>query len=185
MSRKNFVRTILLAGVALQLPWISACSDDDPLGDTSPLTKDDYKSLHAFQNILFPEDGNGPGASQIRADRYFLFVLNDPRTDPEIRTFFLDKFVRFNTRCNREHACKFHELDKAEAESFVAKIAQDTWGKSWISRHLNLIFEALLLDPRYDVNPDGIGWDWLEHDPGQPRPTDKNAYPQILLNHEV
>lgn len=186
MSRKVFVRSMLLAGVALQLPWLSACSPEESITiNTSPLSHDAYRSLKALQNVLFPEDGNGPGAARINADRYFLYVINDPRTDPEIQTFLLDKLERFTTKCLNENGLNFFELRVDEAEHFVESVANEVWGQNWLSRQLNLIFEALLLDPRYDVNPAEIGWNWLEHDPGQPRPVDKNAYPQILLNHEV
>jgi len=44
---------------------------------------------------------------------------------------------------------------------------------------LTLIFEALLLDPIYGVNTNNIGWNWLNHDPGVPRPNKENMYPTI------
>jgi len=41
---------------------------------------------------------------------------------------------------------------------------------------LGYIFEALLVDPVYGGNPNGIGWKWLEHQPGLPRPTADKRY---------
>ena len=38
------------------------------------------------------------------------------------------------------------------------------------------IFEALLSDPVYGGNPEGIGWRWLGHRPGFPRPNQRNRY---------
>jgi gluconate 2-dehydrogenase gamma chain len=36
---------------------------------------------------------------------------------------------------------------------------------------LDYIMEALLTDPVYGGNPNSIGWQWLKHQPGFPRPT--------------
>ena len=47
-------------------------------------------------------------------------------------------------------------------------LADETrWGRAWLSLLLYYIFEALLSDPVYGGNPDGIGWQWLEHQPGK------------------
>ena len=39
--------------------------------------------------------------------------------------------------------------------------------------------EALLTDPAYGGNPDGIGWRWLGHTPGYPRPSAATIYPRL------
>jgi gluconate 2-dehydrogenase gamma chain len=40
--------------------------------------------------------------------------------------------------------------------------------------------EALLTDPAYGGNPGGIGWRWLQHVPGYPRPPMDKIYPELL-----
>jgi gluconate 2-dehydrogenase gamma chain len=45
-----------------------------------------------------------------------------------------------------------------------------------LSLLLYYIFEALLSDPVYGGNPGGIGWQWLEHQPGFPRPPADKIY---------
>ena len=49
-------------------------------------------------------------------------------------------------------------------------------GENWLSTLLLYIFEALLTDPVYGGNPNGIGWKWLGHNPGLPRPTADKRY---------
>jgi len=41
---------------------------------------------------------------------------------------------------------------------------------------LTYLLEALLADPVYAGNPNGIGWKWLQHQPGFPRPTKNKKY---------
>lgn len=186
ISRKAFVKTLLLSGVALQLPWLHACTDDEDPGQIQPLDSTQFKNLRSLQEILFPNDGNGPGALQVHADRYLVWVLNDPLMDQEEKDFITEKLNKFNMICIKDHTTDFYKLDQKEKETYVEKVAQSQWGKKWVSRLLTLIFEALLLDPVYNVNPEQVGWEWLEHNPGQPRPDEVHKYPEILkLSHEV
>jgi gluconate 2-dehydrogenase gamma chain len=52
----------------------------------------------------------------------------------------------------------------------------ETNGKQWISTILRYILEALLTDPIYGGNPNAIGWKWLDHQPGFPRPPANKRY---------
>ena len=51
-----------------------------------------------------------------------------------------------------------------------------TEGENWVSTLLFYICEALLTDPIYGGNPNGIGWAWLAHQPGFPRPSPEQSY---------
>lgn len=180
VSREQFLRSIAIGGVAINLPWLTACSSGpDDFGDTSPLNSRQFITLRELLSVLFPNDGNGPGALEVNADRYILWVLNDPLLDPVENEFIIDKLDKFIETCKEQYAQRFEELSEEAKQSFVRKVADD-WGKTWISRLLTLIFEALLTDPKYGGNPDHIGWEWLQHDPGVPRPSIHQTYPNIL-----
>jgi gluconate 2-dehydrogenase gamma chain len=56
------------------------------------------------------------------------------------------------------------------------QIVDSSAGENWLSLLLYYLFESLTLDPVYGGNPDGIGWHWLEHQPGFPRPTKETSY---------
>ena len=59
----------------------------------------------------------------------------------------------------------------------LRQIEQSNAGQNWLSLLLTYLLEALLADPVYGGNPDGIGWQWLEHQSGFPRPpADKTWY---------
>lgn len=187
LSRKKFVTSLLLGGAALQLPWLVSCEDRRYFpGDTSPLNSDQFKTLQALQKTLFPSDGNGPGAHEINADSYVLWVLQDERLDPDENQYIIDNLDKANQFAKEHLKYNLYDLNPKEQKVIVEDISETEWGERFLSRMLTLIFEALLLDPQYGGNPDGIGWQWLNHDPGSPRPNKSHLYPNILtISHEV
>lgn len=185
-SRRSFIQTLLLSGAAMQMPWLTNCSKERTFNfNTNPFSKEEFRSLSALLETLFPDDGNGPGALTLNADQYVLWVINDEHFDLEERDYILDNFENFESNLKEKEDVRFHELSTSAQIDWVDQERKESNGKKLFSRLLTLIFEALLLDPIYNVNPDGIGWKWLEHDPGLPRPTAEVQYPQILEQHEV
>lgn len=183
LSRKKFIKTLVLSGVAIQLPWISSCSNENEvIENTSPLTADQFKTVRAVQDILFPDDGNGPGARQINAAPYLVWVLNDQRLDPDENNYIIEKIDEFVSYSKEKYKDHFHNLSLGDQKEIVASISEESWGNRFLSRLITLILEALLLDPAYGSNPNGTGWEWLNHDPGQPRPTEEILYPEIFNN---
>lgn len=181
---------MVLSGVALQLPWIQSCSSSTqhiPIPDNiQPLSLKAFLNVHTVMDILFPNDGNGPGAIQLKADHYFLWTLNDPNLDPSTRSFLIKKLTKLNEESVRLKGSNFHDLNRSEQEAFIAKLSTDDWSENWLSRLLTLIFEALFMDSKYAVNPNEIGWKWLDFSPGYPRPKTDQLYPTILnKKHEV
>lgn len=181
ISRKAFVKTLLLSGVAMQLPWLSACSTElDRIGETNPLSEDQFRCLRSINDNLFPDDGNGPSARDINATEYMVWVLNDERLDPDEQAYFIDKLDEFINQCNLEYNSLFYEISGNDQRIFIDKIAELSWGERWLSKLLTFIFEALLLDPAYGGNSNEVGWNWLNHNPGQPRPHKEIRYPEIF-----
>jgi len=187
LSRKKFVTTLLLGSAALQLPWLSSCKGRRYFpGDTTPLSSHQFKVLQAIQNTLFPSDGNGPGSYEVNADSYVLWVLHDELLDPDEKQYLIDKLDKFDKFSKDKLKYNFYDLNPREQKVIVEDVAKTSWGERFLSRMLTLIFEALLLDPQYGSNTDGIGWKWLNHDPGTPRPNETHLYPTILtVSHEV
>ncbi|PWL33154.1 MAG: hypothetical protein DCO96_02035 [Fluviicola sp. XM-24bin1] len=187
LSRKKFVTSLLLSGAALQLPWLTACQDKRYFpGDTTPLSNHQFRVLQSLQGTLFPSDGNGPGAYEVNAASYVLWVLRDELLDPDENQYIIEKLDEFNAYSKDKLKYNFNDLNPREQHAIVEDVSKTKWGERFLSRMLTLIFEALLVDPQYGSNPDGIGWSWLEHDPGNPRPKESHLYPTILtLSHEV
>ena len=186
LSRKNFVKGILLAGVITQIPFLSACKDEKintniaSNNDVNNLNKTQLSILKDIQLILFPKDGNGPSASDINADKYLQWVISDTRMDPSEVEYIVNGLTWVNETSVEEYKQVFIELSISEKEELVAKISKLSWGESWLSVILTLIFEALLCDPQYIGNPESVGWKWLNHYAGNPRPTQKLLYDEVF-----
>ncbi len=184
LSRKQFIRSILLVGVASQLPILNACSElalkeETDFLNISPLNQKQFKIVRTVQSILFPEEGDGPGALQFNADKYLIWVLNDPLIKKRENEYIIKNIDKLNEVAIKKYKMSFLDLSSKAKERFIQDISSESWSKKWFSRLLTLIFEALLLDPIYGGNPNNIGWEWLNHNPGQPRPTQINNYPTI------
>ena len=66
LSRKEFIRSLLVIGVAANIPFLTSCeTEEDPeFFDCTPLSAEQLKVLQAVQLVLFPKEGNGPSALQ-------------------------------------------------------------------------------------------------------------------------
>ena len=185
LSRKEFIRSLLIVGIASQLPITNACSEiglnnDEYFKNIDPLDQRQFKIIREVQDVLFPSEGDGPGALEVNADKYLVWVLNDSLLDPKEKNYVIKYIDQIDKSAKDRYGASFLELSKKEREDHIAFIAKESWGKKWLSRILTLIFEALLLDPIYGGNPNNIGWNWLGHHPGQPRPSKEINYPTII-----
>lgn len=180
-SRRSFVRTIFLAGISTQIPLLQSCYNNSMVEDAI-LPKGSLSIVRDVQNILFPSDQFGPGALEFKADKYLIWVLSDKRLDPDEQQYIINGIGWVDETAKEEYSKRFTALNSSEKEQLIAGISKENWGESWLSVMLTFIFEAMFADPLYGSNPDGIGWQWLEHNPGYPRPIEALIYDNILLN---
>ena len=181
LSRRKFVSSILLGGIAMQLPWVTACSSENELPkNLYPLQAESFQNLRAVLNVLFPEDDFGPSALQVKADTYILWVLNDPELDPDENRYIIEKLDLLQEFSRQKQDVDFYQLSFSDQQELIEKAIELDWGKRFFSRLLTLTFEALLIHPLYEVNPNEMGWLWLEHNPGHPKASKELMYPQIL-----
>jgi len=132
--------------------------------------KDPWLTLAAVQEHMFPAGNNIPGAADIQAIVYLRNTLEDPAADGEDKAFIF-KGVGWLNDLTQEHRGKpFVGLNEDRRETMLRQIEQSSAGQNWLSLLLTYLLEALLADPVYGGNLDGIGWRWLEHQPGYPRP---------------
>lgn len=181
LSRKEFIRSLLVIGVSASIPFLTSCeTEENPeVFDCSPLSAEQLKVLQALQLVLFPKEGSGPSALQINADKWIVYVLNDPRDPQREKDFIVEHLDGLNQLSKETHKVSYDLLSRDRQEDLLELFFEEKAPKRWGSRMLTLIFEALLLDPLYGVNPNNIGWTWLNHNPGMPRPNEKNMYPTI------
>lgn len=184
LARRSFVVDSLKAAGALSLTpaWflLSGCSDNRAQDQTSLSQIEPWYTFAATQQQLFPDDGDGPDAKAINATVYLKFVLEAPDTDPVDRKFLLEGVDWLNRLAIARYTGVFANCEPAERESLLREITRSETGERWLSYLLVYIFEALLSDPVYGGNPNGIGWQWLQHIPGFPRPPLNKRYIDLL-----
>ncbi len=178
LSRRNFVSGVLMGGIALNFSSISLMGNT--VNEIDKLSSDQLSLIESVQRILLPSDGNGPGAYDVMADKYLQWVLSDERMDPEEIEYIINGADWVDETAVENFSKSYLKLSQSDKEKLISQIANEPWGRSWLSVILTFIFEALLSDPKYGGNPDNIGWDWLNHNPGYPRPTELLLYPEIL-----
>lgn len=179
LSRKNFIRTVLAGGIIAQFP-ITGFSAKAGLAEKDFLNDAQRMTLTMVQNILFPADGNGPGAKDVNALDYLEWVIADPEKDPDEVKYILNGIGWLNETCAEMFSKDFDELTMEKQEKIIAVVSRERWGENWLSVILTFIFEALLCDPQYPGNTDSVGWEWLNYIPGQPEPSAELLYPEIL-----
>ncbi len=178
LSRKFFLQSVIMGGVLSQLPVVKILGNT--VKDTSILSEKQLSIVSSVQEILFPADDNGPGASDINAKEYLLWVLADPEKDPEEVKYIINGIGWVDETAEETLSKPYLELTQPEKEKLIETISHKSWGESWLSIILTFIFEALLSDPQYGGNPNGTGWKWLSYIAGQPRPTPELLYPEII-----
>lgn len=136
--------------------------------------------LHTVQAHLLPSDAESPGAADINAVDYVEWAITAPAIDPDLRSTLVSGLERLQNASRERFDLPFDDLRSGEREQLLRYLADNTrWGRAWVSLNLYYLFEALLCDPVYGGNPDEIGWRWLEHQPGFPRPPAEKIYGRL------
>lgn len=139
------------------------------------------ETLAVVQMILFPDDGDGPSAKDINALSYLQWTLTDPDNHDDGDGDFIAKGIGWlDSLSEQTQGNQFINLKAEHQEKVLAQISQSSAGENWMSMLIYYLMEALLFDPVYGGNPDGIGWAWLKHQPGFPAPDEKTNYRNFL-----
>ena len=183
LSRKDFLRSLLAIGVTANIPFLISCEtkEEPEVFDCTPLSAEQLKVLQAVQLVLFPKEGNGPSALAVNSDKWIVYVLNDEREPQREKDFIVEYLDALNQLSKETDKVSYDLLSLDKQEDLLELFFEEKTPKMWGSRMLTLILEALLLDPLYGVNPNNVGWTWLNHNPGMPRPNEKNMYPTHII----
>lgn len=138
--------------------------------------KEPWLTLAVVQEHLFPSDAEAPGAKQINATQYLKNVIDHHDIEKSEKEFIKNGVNWLNGLAKEMFAARFIELDTSKKEKTLRKVAQSRAGENWISTLLTYLIEALLTSPVYGGNPNGLGWKWLEHQPGFPQPPANKVY---------
>lgn len=179
MNRRDFLKGTSAAAVAAGAPLARAVAGQDAPRGGATLDADQWATIEAVQDHLLPSEPDAPGARDVNAVRYLDRTLADPKFDPDVKAFILDGIGWLNEIALEQAGAAFHRVDPSRREDLLRHIVESGAGERWLSNLISFTLEALLADPLYGGNPDGIGWKWLGHDPGQPRPTPDKIYGRL------
>lgn len=169
ISRRNLVKAGAATLVTLFAPAPASVARAKQLLQSAPL-RDPWLTINQVQLQLLPEDGNGPGAIQAGALPYLRAALEEPGQDQQTVAFIFNGVGWLNTESNNIHQAAFASLNSEQQQQILLAIARSRAGENWLSTLLSFAIEGLLADPLYGGNLDLQGWQWLQHNPGFPRP---------------
>jgi len=135
-----------------------------------------WQTLTAIQEHLFPAKNGAPGASQFNAKAWLYNFLTFPEINSEVVQIYRSQIDKVNLLAKQQFKQKFIQLDESQKEQILRSIEKNRQSQRWLGEILNNIIEALLTDPVYGANNDAIGWKWLGHSPGFPRPNTQQKY---------
>jgi len=181
ISRREFLNRIALLGSLAACYPVALIAQKRLQPEAGHLpawcSEDPWKTLAEVQQHLFPASDDVPGASDIQAVVYLRNTIENPAADGEDKEFLFNGVGWLNELAQKQTQKPFAVLDEQQREILLREIEQSQAGRNWLSLLLTYLLEALLADPVYGGNPDGIGWTWLEHQPGYPTPPrDKSWY---------
>lgn len=158
-SRRTFLKKSFLTSAVLVM------SGGELFGAISPL-----QTIELVQQDLFPNTPDVPRTKDINANAYLATILHHTRVSDSNK-----KFIRDGTQWLNEEALEMYkkiyiQLSDTQRQNVLKSIAKYRWGENWIDTILTYIFEAMLGDPIYGGNKNQVGWRWLHHKAGQPRP---------------
>jgi gluconate 2-dehydrogenase gamma chain len=167
----------LLAVITSSFP-VATLSAVIPKAENSyllPLT-DPWLTLQAVQEHLFPSEDGSPGAKEIGALPFLRLVLESPGIEDEEKSFIRKGATWLNEIAQKLKSKSFSDLEENDRELVLRKIEQSQAGERWLSLIMSYLIEALLSDPVYGGNINQVGWAWLHHQPGFPRPSQDKMY---------
>ena len=175
LNRRKFLTSVAATSVITTLPF-SGCRKSEKSYNAFSFSPEQQRTLAAVLEHLLPHETDSPGASDLNSLQYLEMTLNQKDFDPEIRDFIEDGLKQLMRFISEKNLVPFEKLDETKREYILLEIQSLSWGESWTSLILNYLLEALLGDPIYGGNIDEAGWKWLDHTPGQPRPTQETRF---------
>ena len=175
ISRRNLLKSAAGATGVMALPAFSL--DSQTQTSLAKLNKTDpWLTLDATLAHLLPASPTGPSAADIHALAYLYQVMAVQPTSTEEKEFIVKGVGWLNSFAKSEYSKMFVQLSFDEKELLLRGISRSSAGENWLNTLLNYIFEAMLTPPAYGGNPEGIGWQWLEHQAGFPLPDKGQRY---------
>lgn len=175
ISRRRFVFIFGFIGMMLTIA-LNACKRSLSVPASYGLTPDQFQLLESIHEHLFPSTPDQPGAKEIHSVAYVKKLLSDPQVKDYDKRLLLFGIQWISETSQTLFGKELLSLTSEEKEKVLLDLVSYENGEQWISNNLTYILEALLSDPVYGSNPNEIGWSWLKHQTGYPRPDTRTKY---------
>lgn len=176
ISRRDFLSGMAILAAGASIPYAFRMFWQSGGRDESVFSEKEWQTIISVQEHLLPSEKDTPGAKEINASGYLQWVMKDPNYDEDEKKYVLNGIGWLEKSSMEIADASFVSLDALKREEILHSIAKEKWGESWLSKILSLIFEALFCDPVYGGNVDAVGWKWLDHRAGIPRPPAEKRY---------
>ncbi|CAA6814666.1 MAG: Unknown protein [uncultured Campylobacterales bacterium] len=149
MQRRNFIKSSAILALT-----ITSCAKTNNYF---------WTTIENAQNILMPKSKFGPSAKELQSTKYLKNVsIHSSFDSRDIRV--LKQGVKYLYEKN------FNVLPKSKKEKLLNNFSQSGLGSQWVSLMLYYTIESTFCDPIYGGNTNQIGWNWVNHPVGYPRP---------------
>ncbi|MAG75766.1 MAG: Tat pathway signal protein [Colwelliaceae bacterium] len=184
LSRRNLLKSAAGASAVAAMPKALAWTAEKQSKLLSLKKSDPWLTLDAVLLHLLPSSPTGPGAEDIQALAYLFNVVDEQPIDEAEKQFIFNGVGWLNGFSESELQQPFVALTQVQKEQILRKISGSRAGHNWINTLINYVYEAMLSPPAYGGNPDGIGWQWLEHQAGFPLPAKGKRFYEIPGRHK-
>jgi len=176
LSRRKLLKSALGATSLAALPTFAISAKQQQLLELKK--RDPWLTFDATLSHLLPKSAvlNDISAQELHALEYLVQVMTIQPTKQDEKDFILKGVGWLNNYAKSEYSQAFVALTFEEKELLLRGISHSNAGGNWLSTLINYIFEAMLSPPAYGGNPQGIGWQWLEHQGGFPLPEKGQRY---------
>ncbi len=139
------------------------------LGGLLFFTQEDIDTLKIIQEDLLPPL-EMISNEDVGARAYLSYIFCHPRVPSATKDSLKQALRRLDGLSKERFAYRYGQLSYEKRGLVLQEASRTWWGESMIETMLGFLFEAYGGDPIYGVNKNALGWRWLGHTPGLPRP---------------
>lgn len=182
ISRRNMLKSAAGATAIIAAPAMAFNAlTNNKLAFQSALKDLDWQTLDAVFNHLFPASESGPSAQDIQATFYLFQLVHEQPTSQDEIDFIYKGVGWLNSYTQSKKQMNFIALSVEDKEKTLRAISRSEAGQNWLNMMILNLYEAMLSPPAYGGNPDGIGWQWINHQAGFPLPHAGKRYYELPI----
>lgn len=174
LSRRDFLLRMAGGSLAALFPLSVSGSKSQTLDDAAR-----WKILDAVQRHMLPGEPDAPGAGDLDSLEYLRFVVSQEKKTRDEPVFIMQGAGWLEDISVQLKNKSFILLDAQGREEVLRRIEQSEVGENWLALMLYYLIEGMLADPVYGSNRNQLGWQWLQHIPGFPRPPENKRYTEL------